>query len=82
MVRMIATRRPAPKAATRQLNKWVSVVMKIGVVAQPRLPVIPCALKAWPRRGLLTRRLRMEKSTGWKTELPMPATTAPAISQP
>ena len=34
---------------------------------------MPCAAYAWPIRGALTRELRIEKSTGWNTQLPMPA---------
>src|SRR5690606_3581147 len=59
-----ATRPAAPNAATRQLPRWMSVVMKTGVSAQPRLPVKPCVLNACPRRRELTRWLMIEKSTG------------------
>ncbi|CPH99377.1 Uncharacterised protein [Bordetella pertussis] len=55
-----ATSAAAENAATRQLASSVMVVMNTGVRAQPRLPVSPCRLNAWPSRGGLTRWLMME----------------------
>ena len=50
-----------------------------GANAQPRLPPTPWALYAWPRRRGATLALRIAKSAGWKTPLPMPITATTEI---
>ena len=68
-----APTRPRPPPATRhEPVAAVSAVRNTGATAQPRLPVMPCTEKAWPRRGADTRLFRMVKSTGWNGELPRP----------
>ena len=52
-----STSTPALASATRQLNASAMGTRTAGASAQPRLPVMPCTLNAWPRRELWTLRL-------------------------
>ena len=74
---------PAQTSAVRQ--EPVAALMparNTGAAAQPRLPVMPCTEKAWPSLGCDTRLFRMVKSTGWKGELPKPASADASMKPP
>ena len=48
---------PAHTSATRHEEASVIGTNIVGASAQPRLPVMPCTLKAWPSRDGCTLRL-------------------------
>ena len=67
-------------SATRHDESCVMPTTKIGASAHPTLPEMPCAAYACPSRVVLTRALMIEKSTGWNTQLPTPASAMQATS--
>src|SRR5215472_10739359 len=72
----------AANAATRHPNEAAMPVMNTGPAAQPRFPERLWTENAWPNLGAETCRLRVVKSAGWKTLLPVPASNAAASSIP
>ena len=54
----------AARYAVRQLVRLLMPTRNSGATAQPRLPVRPCALNAYPRRPGETRWFMIVKSTG------------------
>ena len=75
-----ASSAPHREAARHEPVAEAMPAMNTGAVAQPRLPLMPCTEKPWPRRCGDTRLLRMVKSTGWNGALPSPASAAASKS--
>ena len=75
-----ASSAPHRQAARHEPVAEAMPAMNTGAVAQPRLPLMPCTEKPWPRRCGDTRLLRMVKSTGWNGALPSPANAAASKS--
>ena len=80
--KMLKNTQAAATYAVRQSYKLLMPTIKRGATAQPRLPVNPCALKAYPNLAEDTLWLRMVKSTGWKEALPTPNNAAATINPP